>query len=73
VILIEAPGEAYVVAPEKVIKTTATDITADVGDGPRSFSHSKYKVTYDAQVQELYVPPGHNAPKGAGRLVDVIR
>ncbi len=73
VVMVEAPGENFVVAPGAVLKSTPTTITIDTPTGPRTFSLATTKVTYDAQVQELYVPPGHDAPKGAGRLVDIIR
>lgn len=73
VVEIEAPGETVVVSPDAVVATTATHITVRTISGLRTFSLATSKVTYNAEVQELYVPPGHAAPKNAGPLVETIR
>jgi hypothetical protein len=73
VIQIEAPGESVVVSPDAVINTTPTSITVRTASGSRTFSLAASKVTYNARVQALYIPPGHAVPKNAGPVVDIVR
>jgi hypothetical protein len=70
---LQTPTETLVVDPESVLGATNSAITVKVDGKPRVFSLATTKVTYGAQVQELFVPPGKPVPQNAGPLVETIR
>lgn len=72
-VLIEAPDTVFSAYPTDIISSTSDDLAVRINGRIEHFPAKSTHVTYDAQVQELYVPPGVPTPANPGTLVETIR
>jgi hypothetical protein len=72
-VLIETPATVFSAYPTDIVSSTSEDLAVRINGHIEHFPPKTTHVTYDAQVQEIYVPPGIPVPANAGTLVDTVR